>query len=172
VLLVAGCSVVRGTFNTVRALEKAGFSAPRIQTGNGDRFSVTVKKDTEDLDAAAVDAAGVVWRHLPLPIGRLEVSCRNGFGGRGTFAADHAELEERFGARDPDLDRGIQQSDLRTLGLVIAGLLVVGMVVLIGIVVLVVVLVRRNRRRRPPPGPWGPTGPVPQAPPPGYGPPP
>ncbi len=42
----------------------------------------------EALAAAAAEAAGVVWRELPLRIERLEVSCGNGFGGRGTYAAD------------------------------------------------------------------------------------
>ncbi len=153
VLLAAGCGVVRGTVSTVQALDKAGFGAPSIKLRTGDRFVITVEKDTEDLDAAAVEAAGVVWHNLPLPVERLEVTCGNGFGGRGRFSADRAELEQRFGARDPDLDRGFQESDVRTFALVGLGLFVMGLLVLGGIVVLVVVLVRRNRRRTPPPGP-------------------
>jgi hypothetical protein len=159
-LLAGGCSVVRGAVSTIRALDKAGFNAADIQPGNEtDGWEVTVEKDTEDLDAAAVEAAGVVWRKLPLRIERLEVTCGNGFGGKGTFAADRDELEQRFGARDPDLDRGIQESDLRTVALVLAGLALGGLLVLGGIVTLIVVLVRRNRKRNPPAGPWGPSGP-------------
>jgi hypothetical protein len=110
-------------------------------------------------------------------VARLEVTCRNGFGGKGSFAADREELEQRFGPRDPELDRGIKDSDVRNAVLVIGGLLAFGLLVLIGGGVLIFVLVRRNRRRRPPPGsfgpgPQGPGGWGPQPPPPGYGPPP
>lgn len=170
-LAVAGCSVVRGAVSTITALDRAGFKASDIQPGDGtDAWVVTVqKKDTEDLDAAAAEAAGVVWHELPLRIERLRVSCGNGFGGKGTFEADRAELERRFGARDPKLDRGIQQRDLRIVALVLVGLVLGGLVVLAGIIILVVVLVRRSRRRNPPPGPPG--GEVSQWPPPQYRPP-
>jgi len=164
VLAATGCGLVRGTISTVRALQKAGFSSARIQTGNPDSFKVKVRKDSEDLDVAAMEAAGVVWAKLPLRVERLDVLCENGFGGKGTFVADRAQLEQRFGARDPDLDRGFQRSDLRTVAIVIGVLVVGGLVVLGGIIVLVVVLVRRSRRRSPPPGPFS------QHPPPGYGP--
>jgi len=164
VIVVAGCGLIRGTISTVRALQRAGFSSARIQTGNPDSFEVKVRKDTEDLDAAAIDAAGVVWRKLPLRIERLQVQCENGFGGKGTFVADRAQLEQRFGARDPDLDRGFRRSDLRTVAIVVGVLVVGGLLVLGGIVALVVVLIRRSRRRPPPPGPFS------QHPPPGYGP--
>jgi len=171
--VLAGCGLVQGTLDTVRALQKAGFSSARIQTGDRDVFVVGVRKDTEDLDAAAQEAAGVVWRKLPLRVERLEVTCDNGFGGKGRFSASRAELEQRFGTRDPALDRGFQQSDLRTVLIVLGALVVVGLLVLGGIIALVVVLVRRNRRARPPPGPhpggWGPGGSS-QPPPPGYGP--
>lgn len=175
VLLAAGCSVVRGTITTVRALDKAGFSSARIDPRGSNVYAVSVRKDAEDLDAAAEEAAGVVWRNLPARVERLEVTCGNGFGGRGTFAADRAQLEQRFGPRDPALDRGVEDSDLRTAALVLAGLLAFGLVVLVGGGVLIFVLVRRNRRRQPPggppaPGPPGPTGWGTQPPPPGYGP--
>ena len=169
----AGCGVVRGAVSTAKALGEAGFGSPRFDFGNGtDTIVVSVEKDTEDLDAAAAEAAEVVWRKLPLPIQRLEVTCGNGFGGKGAFVADHAELERRFGARDPDLDRGFQESDTRTLAIVIAALVGGGLLVLGAILVLVLVLIRRSRKRNPPPGPPGPPGPTwgPQAPPPGYGP--
>ncbi len=166
---MAGCSLAEGFVSTVRALDRAGFGTPDIEVDSGDSFRVTVAKDAEDLDAAAAEAAGVVWRELPLRIEGLEVVCNNGFGGRGTYAADRAELERRFGPRDPALDEGFQESDLRTVAFVVLALFLGGLLVLAGIVVLIVVLVRRNRRRGPPhPGPpgWGT-----QPPPPGYGPP-
>jgi len=167
VLVASGCSLLRGAVSTIRALDRAGFGAADIQPGTGtDSWQVTVeKKDAEDLDAAAADAAAVVWRELPLRIARLEVRCGNGFGGKGTFSADRAELERRFGPRPATLDEGIQDGDVRTIAVVLAGLIVLGVVVLVGIVVLVVLLIRRSRKRNPPPGPWGT-----QPPPPGYGP--
>lgn len=170
-LALAGCGVVQGFVSTVRALDRAGFGTPDIQVDSGDSYRVTVEKDTEDLDAAAAEAAGVVWRELPLRIEHLEVSCGNGYGGRGVYDADRAELERRFGARDPALDEGVRKGDLRTVALVLIGLFVGGLLVLAGIIVLVVVLIRRSRRSSPPPGPPGPPGWGTQPPPPGYGPP-
>lgn len=177
VVVATSCGVVRGAVSTIRALDKAGFDAANIEFGENDTFRVTVEKDTEDLHAAATEAAGVVWRELPLRIEGLEVTCGNGFGGKGTFAADRASLEQRFGARDPDLDRGIEDRDVRTVALVVLGMFVLGLLVLGAILVLVFVLIRRSRSRQPPPGTWGPGGPAgpgggePQPPPPGYGPP-
>ncbi len=171
-LLMAGCGVVRGSVSTVRALDDAGFGVPDVQLEPGDSLRVTVEKDTEDLDAAAAEAAGLVWRNLPFRIEQLEVTCNNGFGGRAIYQADRAELERRFGARDPALDKGVQASDTRTILIVVAVLLGGGLLVLVGIVVLIVVLIRRSRRRDPPPGPPGPPpGWVTQPPPPGYRPP-
>lgn len=168
-LVVAGCSLAEGFVSTVTALDEAGFGTGNIEVDSGDSFTVTVSKDSDDLDAAAAEAAGVVWRELPLRIDGLEVVCTNGFGGRGTYSADRAELERRFGPRDPALDEGIQESDLRTVAIVVIALFVGGLLLLAGIVVLIVILVRRNRGRGPqhpgPPG-WGT-----QPPPPGYGPP-
>ncbi len=170
-LVIAGCGLAEGFVSTVEELDKAGFGAPDVEVDGRDAYRVRVTKDVEDLSAAAADAASVVWRELPLGIERLEVVCTNGFGGEGTYTADRAELERRFGPRDPSLDEGFQESDLRTIGLVVLGLFLGGLVVLAAIVVLIVVLVRRNRRRGPPPGPPAPTGWGTQPPPPGYGPP-
>lgn len=174
-LLMAGCGVVRGSVSTVRALDDAGFGIPDVQLEPGDSLRVTVEKDTEDLDAAAADAAAVVWHNLPFRIEHLEVTCNNGYGGRGTYQADRAEMEGRFGARDPALDKGVQASDTRTILVVVAVLIGGGLLVLVSIVILIVVLIRRSRRRNRPPGPPGPPGPPPawvtQPPPPGYGPP-
>ena len=167
--VLAGCGVVRGTIGTVRALNDAGFGIPEIQLdAEDDGVRVSVEKDTEDLPAGAAEAAEVVWDNLPLRIERMEVICTNGFGGRGTFEADRTELERRFGSRDPALDEGLQEDDLRTLGIVVAAMGIGGLLVLAGIVILIVVLVRRSRRRNPPPGPPGPPGWQAQPPPPGY----
>ncbi|MEO5678375.1 MAG: hypothetical protein ABIS47_01795 [Acidimicrobiales bacterium] len=164
VLALAGCGLLRAGVSTIKALDRAGFGVPDVQVDGGDSFRVTVKKDTEDLDGAAAEAAGVVWRELPFRIEHLQVTCRNGFGGRGIYVADRDELERRFGPRDPALDKGVQDSDVRTAVLVVLGLVVGGLLVLVGIIVLIVVLVRRSRRPPPPPPGWGT-----QPPPPGYG---
>ena len=169
---LVGCGVAKGFISTIRALDEAGFSASSVQPESGDTVAVEVKKDADDLDVAAADAAKVVWENLPLPIERLEVTCTNGFGGEGTYAADRVELERRFGTRDPDLDRGLQGNDLRNAGLLIAGLFLVGLLALGGIVTLIIVLASRARKRKPPPGPPPPGAPGgwgTQPPPPGYG---
>ncbi len=167
----AGCSLAQGFVSTVNELGAAGFTSPDIEMEGVDSFRVSVTRDTEDLGTAAAEAAGVVWRELPVRIERLEVVCTNGFGGEGTYAADRAELEQRFGPRDPSLDEGFQESDARTIAAVLLGLFLGGLLILGAIVVLIVVLVRRNRRRGPPPGPPGSPGWGAQPPPPGYGPP-
>lgn len=168
-LLAAGCSVVQGTVSTVRALSGGGFGSPQIQLDPGDAVRVTVVKDTEDLDGAAAEAAGLVWAKLPLRVERLDVTCKNGFGGRAIFRADRAELERRFGSRDPALDEALQRIDSRSVVLVAGAVLLGGLLVLGGIIVLIVVVVRRNRKRLPPPGPPGPpSGWDPQPPPPRY----
>jgi len=173
-LVVAGCGavegVVRGTVSTIRLLDDKGFDSPQIQPRGGDVVLVTVTtKDSEDLEAAAVEAASVVWGNLPLRIERLEVTCRNGFGGRGAYRADRAELEQRFGARDLTLDDGFDSVEPRTVAIVVGAVVLAGLLVLAGIVILIVVLVRRRRRGSPPGGPPGPpTGWETQPPPPGY----
>lgn len=173
-LVGAGCGavggVVRGTLSTIRLLDDKGFDGAQIQPRGGDVVLVTVTtKDSEDLDAAAVEAAAVVWGNLPLRVERLEVRSKNGFGGRGAYRADRAELEQRFGARDPALDKGFDSVDPRTVLIVVGALVVGGSLVLVGLIVLVVLLVRRNRNRRTPPGPQGPPpGWETQPPPPGY----
>jgi len=166
--MLAGCGLAEGFLSTVQELDQAGFGTPDIEVESGDGYRVTVTKDTEDLVAAATEAAGVVWRELPLRIESLEVTCENGFGGRGTYTADRGELEQRFGPRDPALDEGFQESDARTVLLIVLALVVGGLLVLAGIIVLIVVLVRRNRHRNPPPGPPGPPGWGTQPPAPGY----
>jgi len=170
VLAVAGCGVARGAFSTAKSLGDAGFANPNIEIGSGDSVRVTVTKDTEDLGTAAAEAARIVWHKLPLRIEDISVTCSNGFGGRGTFTADRALLESRFGARDPALDEGFQEKDARTAVVVVLVLLGGGLLVLAGIVLLIVVLVRRNRRGSPPPPPPPPPGaPGPPGPPPGWG---
>ena len=172
-VVVAGCGavegVVRGTVSTIRLLDDKGFDSPQIQPRGGDVVLVTVTKDSEDLEAAAVEAAGVVWGNLPLRVDRLEVTCKNGFGGRGSYRADRAELEQRFGARDPTLDEGFDRVEPRTVAIVAGAMILGGLLVLAGIVILIVVLVRRRRRGNPPGGPPGPPpGWETQPPPPGY----
>jgi len=173
-LVVAGCGavegVVRGTVSTIRVLDDKGFDSPQIQPRGGDVVLVTVTaKDSEDLEAAAIEAAGVVWGNLPLRIKRLEVTCKNGFGGRGSYRANRAELEQRFGARDPTLDEGFDSVEPRTVAIVAGAVILSGLVVLAGIVILIVVLVRRHRNPNPPGGPPGPPpGWETQPPPPGY----
>jgi hypothetical protein len=162
--VASGCSVVRGTISTFTALGKAGFQNPQVDTSGGDVVKVRVRRDTEDLTAAARQAAEIVWDNLPLPITRLTVVCENGFGGTGTYSGDRLELEAAFGPRDPKLDTPVQDAELRKLGLVVIGVVLFGVVALVAIVVTIVLLVRRNRRQSQPPPPppgWYPGGPVP-----------
>ena len=183
-LAAPACSSFRASFATTKALVEAGYSVgpTDISSRDDDGWVVRVEKDTEDLSAAATEAARIVWRELSLRIDRLEVRCGNGFGGEGRFVAGRAELEQRFGPRDPDLDRRTQAEEEQLAALIVVGLLAGGLVLCAGIALLVVLLVRRSRRRKPPPGPWGPGGPggppappwpggeVSQPPPPRYGP--
>jgi len=175
-LALGGCSVLQATYPTSQALDEEGFRSAAFKEGDGDTWVVTVEKDVDDLDAGAADAAGVVWRELPYRVERLEVRCGNGFGGKGAFEAERAELERRFGARDPDLDRGPEGWSASAITAVLIGLVVVGLVVLGGIGLVIVAAARRSRQQRPPPTAGGPAeqeadGEVSQPPPPRYGPP-
>jgi hypothetical protein len=171
VALISGCTVVKGTISTISSLQKAGFENPQINTSES-AINVNVGCKGDDLDAAAKEAARIVWLELPLPIEALSVVCRNGFGGSGTFSQSRDELEETFGARPAKLDEPVNEDDIRNvaIGVAIAG--VVGLLILAGIIVAIVLLVRRNRRnRQPPPGYPGHPG-YPQPPQPPYPPPP
>lgn len=165
-LVVAACGAVGGTISTFRALGEAGYSNPQLSSTGGE-ISMTVRRDAEDLDAAAARAAEIVWRKLPFPIDTLTVVCENGFGGQGSFRATRAELEAAFGERDPKLDEPVSDSELRRVGLIALALLLLGLAVLAAIVVTIVVLVRRSRRsahRPPPPPPLPPPPPPPASP--------
>jgi hypothetical protein len=148
---LAGCSVVKGTITTLQALNDAGFTNANVSQGAGDSVEVRVRRDDADLPGAARRAAEIVWHKFPLRIDHLTVVCENGFGGRGTFAADREELIGAFGARDPVLDKGVQEAELRNIGLIVLAIAAVGVLILVAIVIGIVLLVRRNKR---PPTPY------------------
>jgi len=147
-LLLSGCTVLKGTISTVKELSDAGFGSPQIDVSGGDLVEVRVRRDGEDLEASAGRAAEIVWRNLPLRIETLTVTCENGFGGEAAFSADRSQLIEQLGPRDAALDRGVQRDDVRTLLIVIALAVVVGLLILTAIVVGIVLVVRRNKLRR------------------------
>jgi hypothetical protein len=143
--LFGGCTVIKGTFDTIKALQDAGFSDPKVST-DGPAVRVSVRKDIEPLPDAAKEAAGIVWRELPSRIDSIHVTCHNGFGGQGEYSATREELATAFGQRPPKLDDPIDDRELRNIGLVVLGAFVFGLVVLAAIITVIVVAVRKNRR--------------------------
>ena len=144
-LFFAGCTVIKGTYDTIKSLQDAGFSDPTVST-DGPAVRVSVRKDTEALPDAAREAAGIVWRELPSRIDSIHVTCHNGFGGQGEYSGTREQLTEAFGARPSGLDDPISDNELRNIGLAILGALVFGVLGLAAVITVIVVAVRRNRR--------------------------
>ena len=142
-LLLAGCGRAEGVTDTRRALERAGFAPVDVTVRSGGGIDVVrVDASGEDPDRAAE----VVWDTLPVRFDQLVVTL-----GAGPSTYGYEDLTQRFGARDPDLDRK-QVSDQVVrdgldlmLWLTLAALLSVGGVVALGVLVL-----RGARRTRRP----------------------
>ncbi|WP_300011569.1 hypothetical protein [Pseudonocardia sp.] len=156
--VLAGCGAVSAAADLSAALGRAGYPdvGVSLNSTNGvDGVVVTTGPHPTLTGEAAFDGvAQVVWAELPRRIDRIDIEV-----GAESAGIDRANLEARFGPRDPALDEATIGGDVAgTLGVVGVVLLAVPVLV----VVLVVLLVRRSRRRRrerraePPAGGWDP----------------
>jgi predicted small secreted protein len=148
---VAGCRNVRGVGQTRRSLEQAGYRDVEVSFRSGGgidlvRVDASRPPGTGQPDRPPDEAAGAVWRTLPLRFDRLRVSVHGPSGTVGRVY-DHAELVALFGPRQPGLDRRQVGDAVVTSGLKLFAALSVAAILSVGLVVAMVVLVVRTTRR-------------------------
>ncbi|HEX2046744.1 MAG TPA: hypothetical protein VHF27_03210 [Acidimicrobiales bacterium] len=141
---LAGCGRAEGVSDTRRALEGAGFTAVDVGVRSGGGIDV-VRVDAAGGDPAR--AAEVVWDTLPVRFDQLVVAL-----GAGTSSYGYAALVERFGPRDPDLDRKQLSDQVVRDGLDLMLWLTLGALLSVGGVVALALLVVRTARRGRRPG--------------------
>jgi hypothetical protein len=176
VLLLVGCTTVRGLIDTENALRRAGYTDVDLgfDSANGfDQITLTVRPELTgdlpsgsdadieaDADAEAERAARVVWTSFGLRFDLLRVKLlgpHDGYSNTYTYS----EMREIFGARPAGMDDKELGDDVVRTGVGIAIVLVVGGLLFTGAVVVAIVFgVRSSRRRKsvtPPPWPPQPT---------------
>jgi hypothetical protein len=172
-LLLAGCTTVRGLIDTEDALRRAGYTDVDVgfDSANGfDQVKATVRPPSTEggADGQAEGAAQVVWTTFPLRFDLVRVALLGEFeGSTSAFTYTYGEMAEMFGPRPPGLDDKELGDEVVKAGVGIAVVLVVGGLVFLAAVVLAIVLgVRASRRRTSvTPPPWPPViGPPGRAP--------
>jgi hypothetical protein len=159
-LLLAGCTTIRGLVDTENALTRAGFTHVDVNfsSNNGfDQVEVALRpKSTELPKADAEDAARVVWTTFPLRFDLLRLELL-GTGGPEVTTYTYSEMAETFGARPPGLDDKELGDDVVRAGVGVAIVLAIfGLLFTVGVVLAIVLGLRASRRRRsvvPPPWP-------------------
>ena len=159
---LAGCSRAEGVSDTRRALEGAGFSEVDVGVHSGGGIDV-VRVDARGGDPDR--AAQVVWDTLPVRFDQLVVTLgpsgpRSGNSGPGASSYGYQTLVERFGPRDPDLDRKQLSDQVVRDGLDLMLLLALGAVLSVGGVVTLGLLLLRTARRGRADQAEGPTSPL------------
>ncbi len=162
VVLLAGCTTIRGLIDTEEALEQAGFTEVSVDfsSDNGfDQVEVAVRPPSAEAapEASLDEAARVVWTVFPLRFDLLRLELVGGRVEGFSATYTYSEMVEIFGPRDPDLDEKELGDDVVRAGLGIAIVLIVGGVLFLAAVVLAIVFAVRASRRRasltPPPWP-------------------
>ena len=149
---LAGCGRAEGVADTRRALEGVGFIEVDVGVRSGGGIDV-VRVDAQGGDPDR--AAEVVWDTLPVRFDQLVVTLgpsgpQSGNSGSGATSYGYQSLTERFGPRDPDLDRKQLSDQVVRDGLDLMLLLTLGALLSVGgVVALGLVLLRTARRRRP-----------------------
>jgi hypothetical protein len=162
ILLLAGCTTVRGLLDTEQALDRAGYTDIDVgfNTDEGfDQVEITLRPEVigSDADEEAERAAEVVWDVFPLRFDLLRID----FLGPAEDEAHtftYSEMAEIFGPRAPQLDEKELGDDVVRTGVGIAVVLVVGGLLFLAAVVLAIVMGVRSSRRRQSRGvpPWPP----------------
>ncbi|MEA2686210.1 MAG: hypothetical protein QOE93_1405 [Actinomycetota bacterium] len=161
VVLLAGCTTIRGLIDTENALERAGFTEVDVSFDSAEGFdTVDVKvqpaASAETADSQLERATSVVWTTFPLRFDLLRVELVGRFEGQSATYT-YGELAEIFGPRPPELDEKELGDDVVRAGLGIAIVLAVGGLLFVAAVVLAIIFgVRASRHRKsvvPPPWP-------------------
>ena len=161
-VLLAGCTIIRGLIDTENALGRAGFTEVDVNfsSNNGfDQVEVDLRppsREVTDTDADARAAAGVVWSTFPLRFDLLRLKLL-GPGEPDVITYTYSELEEILGPRPPGLDDKELGDDVVRAGVGVAIVLAIGGLMFTVAVVLAIILgLRASRRRKsvvPPPWP-------------------
>jgi hypothetical protein len=160
VLVLAGCTTIRGLIDTENALGRAGFTDVDVNfsSDNGfDQVEVALRPKSTELPAADAEAAAqVVWTTFPLRFDLLRIE-RLGPGDSQVTTYTYSEMAEIFGARPAGLDDKELGDDVVRAGVGVAIVLAVGgLLFTIAVVLAIVFGVRASRRRKsavPPPWP-------------------
>jgi hypothetical protein len=153
VVASAACGRAEGVADTRRALEGAGFTEFDVGVRSGGGIDVV------RVDAVGADpdrAAEVVWQTVPVRFDQLVVT----LGGDAASSYGYQALVERFGPRDPDLDRKQLSDRVVRDGLDLMLLLTLGALLSVGGVVALGLLLLRTARRARPGQAEGPTSPL------------
>jgi len=160
-LLLAGCTTIRGLLDTERALGEAGYTQVDVgfSSANGfDQVEITLDPEFAEGDAEeqAEHAAEVVWRVFPLRFDVLRIELLGSSEGEiSTFT--YSEMAEIFGPRPARLDEKELGDDVVRTGVGIAVVLAIGgFLFLVAVVLAIVLAIRASRRRKlvtPPPWP-------------------
>ena len=150
---LAACGRAEGVADTRRALEGAGYTEVDVGVRSGGGFDV-VRVDAQGGDPDR--AAEVVWDTLPVRFDQLVVTLgpsgpRSGSSGSGASSYGYQTLVERFGPRDPDLDRKQLSDQVVRDGLDLMLLLALAALLSVGGVVTLGLLLLRTARRGPRP---------------------
>lgn len=149
VALLGGCQLIAGTAETVsRINQRTGALDVSINLEGERGQTVRVEYGTEQADAEAVraeadDVAEVVWDDLPVHVERVILEPRGAPAGVEAVTYERAELESRFGARDPDLDEDVRGA----VAPVVLGAVVILLVAGLATAVLATILTRRHYGR-------------------------
>ncbi len=142
----AACGRAEGVADTRRALEGAGFTEVDVGVRSGGGIDV-VRVDAQGDDPDR--AAEVVWDTVPVRFDQLVVTLGPGSGNSGPSGSSYGyqTLVERFGPRDPDLDRKQLSDEVVRDGLDLMLLLSLAALLSVGGVVALGLLLLRTARR-------------------------
>ncbi len=173
-LLLAGCTTIRGLIDTEEALQEAGFTEVEVDFSSAEGFDqveIALRPASgsalppPSFEGAAADtaeeAARIVWTVFPLRFDLVRIELLGPPDGFVTTYT-YSEMAEIFGPRSPELDEKELGDDVVRAGVGVAIVLAVGGLLFLAAVVLAIVFgVRASRQRAartPPPWPPVPTG--------------
>jgi hypothetical protein len=146
-VFAAGCGTIGAFVDLQENLQDAGFSDVNVNVDSdsgGDVLRIEATGPPGDTPAEAQQkAAEIAWTTFPR---RFEL-LRLDIGGQ-SVTLNRAQLEQEFGARDPDLDDKELEDDVRNLGIGLLIALAVGFVLCVGLIILIIVLVRRSGKKK------------------------
>lgn len=147
-LAAASCTAVSGVVRTQAVLSRAGYknaSIGFVTENNG--IVLTVGYDTDAIDVPALareylDVSEVIWKEAPLRFDAITVKANDAPGICTDDCVDRFDrvaLAGAHGARDPDLDKSIE-NELLGAGLIVLAVIAIASILLISLYV-------RSRRR-------------------------